>query len=77
MEIFNKITHKISEWNTARNEKRININRDKGTCPDCSGKGFDPMIYSGGTFIDPNFVYCPSCNGTGSFSDWAETTHTS
>ena len=67
MEIFNKITNKISEWNATQLEKKINTNRDKGTCPDCSGRGFFVMD----AFLDPT---CPSCNGTGSFSDWVETT---
>ncbi len=67
MEIFNKINNRISEWNTTQTKKKININRRKGTCPDCSGRGF----FVTDAFIDPT---CPSCNGTGSFSDWAETT---
>lgn len=67
MEFFNKITNKVSEWNAAQYEKKINTNRDKGTCPDCYGRGF----YIVDAFFDPT---CPSCNGSGSFSDWAETT---
>ncbi|GIN73784.1 hypothetical protein J14TS2_42590 [Bacillus sp. J14TS2] len=67
MEIFNKINDRISEWNATQTKKKINTNRHKGTCPDCSGKGF----FATEALVDPT---CPSCNGTGSFLDWAETT---
>ncbi|KRG11481.1 hypothetical protein ACA30_10800 [Virgibacillus soli] len=67
MEIFNKINNRIAEWNATQTKKKINIHRRKGTCPDCSGRGF----FTTDALIDPT---CSSCNGTGSFSDWAETT---
>lgn len=67
MEFISKIANKISDWNASQYEKKINASREKGTCPDCFGRGF----YIVEAYFDPT---CPSCNGSGLFSDWAEIT---
>ncbi|ERI07488.1 hypothetical protein HMPREF0083_04432 [Aneurinibacillus aneurinilyticus ATCC 12856] len=60
----------ISEWKTARYEKKIAEMKEQGKCPDCRGRGFNPVML-------PEFYYmnnydCPGCNGSGLFSDWAQ-----
>jgi DnaJ-class molecular chaperone len=62
----------ISEWKKASHEKKISKMRSQGTCPDCRGRGFIPMFsefVEFSTYADD----CHGCNGSGLFTDWAET----
>jgi hypothetical protein len=61
----------ISAWNTSRYVKHVSRMEDKGFCPDCSGRGFNG--YAPNEFYYSNVFECSGCNGTGSFTDWAET----
>ncbi|WP_138419515.1 methionine aminopeptidase [Aquibacillus sediminis] len=57
----------ISEWSNGRYEKKVAKMRELGKCPDCNGHGIEVMPYEH-FFSSP--YECPSCAGTGQFSDW-------
>jgi DnaJ-class molecular chaperone len=61
----------ISEWKAAHYEKKISKMRSLDKCPDCYGRGIQPMVIGDYSIAEYN---CNGCSGTGSFSDWAETT---
>lgn len=61
----------ISKWSSANYEKRITKMRSRGTCPDCRGRGFNPLAIN--EFLVTTDYYCYGCKGSGLFSDWAET----
>jgi DnaJ-class molecular chaperone len=61
----------LSEWKTARYEKKISEMRSQGICPDCHGKGFHSLPLN--EFLYTDVYDCPGCNGSGLFSDWSET----
>jgi len=61
----------VSNWVAARYEKNKAEMEALGLCPDCNGKGFNSFnIYE---YYYTNPLDCPSCNGTGSYTDWLET----
>lgn len=64
------IFNTIQEWNKNRYEKRITAMELKGKCPDCNGKGINTLALN--EFYVTNVYDCPGCNGSGSYSDWAE-----
>lgn len=61
----------ISDWNTARYDRHVSNMEEKGLCPDCRGKGFN--AYAPNEYYYSNVYECSGCNGSGSFTDWAET----
>ncbi|PLT31887.1 methionine aminopeptidase [Peribacillus deserti] len=61
---------KFSEWNHARQEKFLSEMEALGSCPDCRGRGFNS--YTPNEFYYSNVYDCPGCNGSGLYSDWAE-----
>ncbi|WP_018660294.1 hypothetical protein [Heyndrickxia acidiproducens] len=58
----------ISSWQTARQEKFVANMHKKNKCPDCYGRGF--IAPAGYEYAYP--FDCTSCNGSGTFSDWAK-----
>ncbi|RFU61818.1 methionine aminopeptidase [Peribacillus glennii] len=61
----------ISAWNASRYAKHVSNMEEKGLCPDCRGKGFN--AYAPNEYYYSHVYDCSGCNGSGSFSDWAET----
>ncbi|OIJ16800.1 hypothetical protein BKP37_04520 [Anaerobacillus alkalilacustris] len=71
MGIFNHFFDMIA----ANREKKLEKMRDQGICPECRGKGYHAPIGNAYVYM-PSFDYrCYSCNGTGSFNDWENQTH--
>lgn len=66
MRLFNG----ISDWRAARKEKWISKMESQGKCPDCRGYGIEPLPMTDMGFTQ--IFDCPSCNGSGLYSDWAE-----
>jgi DnaJ-class molecular chaperone len=64
----------INAWNQTRHEKHVALMQEKGLCPDCRGRGYN--AYMPHEYSYHNIYDCQSCNGTGSFTDWAETNNT-
>lgn len=58
----------ISEWNSIRQERKIEMMREQGLCPECKGRGVHVPI------SDYQFSYmyydCGGCEGSGKFTDW-------
>lgn len=61
----------ITEWNEARQQKRISEAESQGKCPNCKGSG---LYYPYGLheFYYSTLNECYGCNGSGLYSDWAE-----
>ncbi|MGE6259161.1 methionine aminopeptidase [Heyndrickxia sporothermodurans] len=57
----------FSNWKMERYEKYLMTMQNLGKCPDCKGKGFT-IPYS----VYAAAYECPSCNGSGLYSDWFE-----
>lgn len=60
-------------WRQAQREKRVARAREKGICPDCHGHGYNIMMFNDAVYVEPDDLYCPSCNGSGSFAQWETT----
>jgi DnaJ-class molecular chaperone len=61
-----------------RREEKVEANlmdmKNKGKCPECRGTGLNyPYHIAAVDYMPPTDLECPSCNGSGSFGDWAET----
>mgnify|MGYP001163251106 FL=1 len=67
-----RLFHSIAQWRKAQYEKKLAKMREEGKCPVCHGHGFNYYIFSEFIHIDPQHGYCPGCNGSGLFSDWAD-----
>ncbi|WP_047153468.1 hypothetical protein [Aneurinibacillus tyrosinisolvens] len=65
----------ISNWKAAKYEKKIAEMQSQGICPDCYGRGFNPLLLH--EFLYTNLYDCPGCNGSGLFADWAQATQAS
>ncbi len=64
------LLNSISQWNNERNERKIEVMREQGLCPECRGRGVHvPMGYYD---FSVSYYECASCEGSGKFSDWAE-----
>ncbi len=61
------ILNSLNEWSNSRYEKKVEKMRGQGKCPDCNGRGIETFAYE--HFYNHSFQ-CPSCQGTGTFSDW-------
>ncbi|MDC3412139.1 methionine aminopeptidase [Aquibacillus sp. 3ASR75-11] len=56
----------FSNWRAAKYQQKVANAEENGFCPDCGGQGFS-------TFANEHFYTtydCPSCNGSGLFSEW-------
>lgn len=63
------LLHSIAEWNKGRQERHISRMKERGSCPQCYGRGFH--TYAGHEFhLFSSALDCPGCEGSGSFSDW-------
>ncbi|RXT15414.1 methionine aminopeptidase [Ammoniphilus sp. CFH 90114] len=58
------------DWKNANHERKVSEMGAQGKCPDCFGRGFNPVMLSG--FYYTSVLDCPGCNGSGLFTDWAE-----
>ncbi|MFC4617643.1 methionine aminopeptidase [Camelliibacillus cellulosilyticus] len=62
MNVFNA----YSNWRAGRQEKHRSKMEALGKCPDCRGRGFLTLYdYEYAAPFD-----CPSCDGSGLYSDW-------
>ncbi|SDZ55847.1 hypothetical protein SAMN05421736_11728 [Evansella caseinilytica] len=59
----------ISDWKTARYEKKVAIAKAEGKCPDCNGRGFHTIANE--YMYAASYYDCPGCEGSGSYDDWA------
>lgn len=65
------LINRLQEWRDANYEKKIEKMRLQGNCPQCSGRGFDPVMINEFMYLGAYEDYkCPGCNGSGQFNDW-------
>ncbi|TCP24121.1 hypothetical protein EV207_12745 [Scopulibacillus darangshiensis] len=64
MNLFNA----LSNWKSGRYEKHLSRLKDADRCPDCSGRGY-LTEYS---YEFPSALECKGCDGSGSYTAWAE-----
>ncbi|MEW9667918.1 methionine aminopeptidase [Ammoniphilus sp. 3BR4] len=60
----------LSDWKEANYQKKVTEMQSQGKCPDCLGRGYNPVILSGYYYMSS--LDCPGCNGSGLFSDWTQ-----
>ncbi|WP_416151191.1 methionine aminopeptidase [Salipaludibacillus sp. HK11] len=57
----------VSDWNTARQEKRLDLMKEKDLCPECHGRGFNIPISE--FYLSSDYYECPGCSGSGRYFD--------
>ncbi|ALC81539.1 MULTISPECIES: hypothetical protein [Bacillus] len=58
----------LSDWFHAQHAKHVNKMKAEGKCPACRGTAHISFISP----FEGHSVVCPSCNGSGLYSDWEE-----
>lgn len=58
------------QWREARYQHHLSRMRNQGKCPDCYGRGF--TVYPYNEFSYYNSFECPSCQGSGNYTDWEQ-----
>ncbi len=68
--------NKWFSWKEDDEQKRLEKWRERGACPACSGRGFNPMILNEFMYLGAYDDYkCFSCNGSGRWEDWEQADH--
>ncbi len=61
----------LAEWREASREKKIVRNRERGTCPACTGQGYYPLAVNEYMAFESADAYtCQQCSGSGLYADW-------
>lgn len=67
------LLNKFFAWKDENEHKRMQKMRERDTCPDCRGRGFNPIMLNEFTYIGAYDDYkCPGCDGSGRYSDWEQ-----
>ena len=64
------LLNSMSDWFSARHEKRMQEMENLGRCPICNGKGFSSFSMYEYYYSEP--IECSGCYGSGMFTDWNE-----
>ncbi|MCL7749788.1 methionine aminopeptidase [Halalkalibacter alkaliphilus] len=66
------IMNVFGDWIEKRNERRIELCKSQGICPECQGKGFN-LLGTEVYMVNSSYYHCAGCNGSGSYFDWVKT----